>query len=269
MSDAPTKRPTEDALEGYPLEFQRELYSFCGALIFKLLQVGLLDAPAVVGMIRDAIEEARTVFTERGMIEFKRWWEDEGQFANAVEATVIDGDSYSVLDIQDTRGGKQLKEFEHDWGAAGRVVHVYTIPEVDPLPESELGESPDYWRHRLRQRAAEYVGAHFIEPRSPLGRDFPVGPDLILESGIPTRLPADEEAVMIANRLTGLGNPDRLHYRMKLLRGDGPYIPATLLDDVAAEMSTSTATARRNLVKGGFELPEDLTYVLTSPRKAT
>ncbi|WP_420455756.1 hypothetical protein [Rubrivirga sp.] len=268
MSDAPAKRPTEDALEGYPLEFQRELYSFCGALIFKLLQVGLLDAPTVVGMIREAIEEARTVFVERGMIEFKRWWEDEGQFANAVEATVVDGNFLTLIPVQDTRGGKQLVESEHTWGGTTHV-HVYTIPEVDPLPESELGESPDYWRHRLRQLAAEYVATHNIQPRNPLGRDFPVGPDLILESGVPTRLPADEEAVMIANRLTGLGNPDRLRYRMKLLRGDGPYIPAALLEDVAAKMITSTATARRNLIKGGFELPEDLTYVLTSPRKAT
>ncbi len=117
--------------------------------------------------------------------------------------------------------------------------------------------------------AAEYFGAHYIKPKSPLGRDFRVGPDLVLDSGVPARLPADEEAVRIARRLTALDNPDRLNYRMKLLRGDGPYISSALLEDVAAEMNTTTSSARRNLLKGGFELPEDLTYVRASPRQAT
>lgn len=248
----------EGAIGRFSAEFRRELYAFVGPLVYVLLKEGELGVEDVVGLILEAIGEAREVFRDKGWLAFKAWWEAEGAWADRVEWTVVTGEElpssvvlHEVLDVPALLLDDQ-------------TLHV-SVPAV-PLPTGDLEPDPARWRHRIRQRAAEYVGAHFIEPKGPIGRDFPVGPDLLLSGGVPRGLPAYEEAAKIARRLTSMESPDRLDYRMKHLRGGGPYFPQALLDAVAVEMSTSAPSVRRNLIKAGFELPEDLVYVLSTPR---
>ena len=123
----------------------------------------------------------------------------------------------------------------------------------------EPGADLSVW---VARRAALYINAHDFEQ----GRYYedwptPIEEGLSILGGTLGRTP-EEDVRAIAEALTKVGNPDRLRFRVKRYRADGPNLPVALREEVAEQAGLSRTQAGEYLKRSGFELPRDLLFTL-------
>ncbi|OZC04034.1 hypothetical protein [Rubricoccus marinus] len=230
---------------------RKELFAFTGAFLYNEISLGRVPLEPIAAFIPVAVEEARGAMAEGHIDGFTAWWKQSHEASLAVHRALYN--KSGAYTLATPSGDREMREGFEDVG----------------LTEADIAPSPERWHPTVRENAARYVAAYFIDPENPLParhRRFKTGADLSILGGLPKRLPAHELAARIATRLTAEGQPNRLDYRLRTRRGKGPHYPTALVEAVAEEMSVSVATARRRMVEGEFELPLDLTFVLRSPR---
>ncbi len=129
-------------------------------------------------------------------------------------------------------------------------------PDVPPEPAS-------YRPYTLVQSFKWLLFKHGIYGASPKNRPLrTLAKDELLITGPNLEGQSPEErAFRIADELTRPSNSERFTFRMERKSGSaGPNIPRALAAAVAEQMGVSGSSARRYLIKSGFEMPADLLF---------
>lgn len=257
---AMANKPKPLPWEKIPKEYKRQLYLFVPQDLFWLLGEGREDLGGAVEYIRAGLEEVRRLFDEE-RLGAKRWLHEQKDAAL---------ECYPIEHRRHMEGGTEYLELKSGYDdSRGEQVFKWKGTSISGLLEFiTAGESPDWappsderWRRWINWQAARYFFQNEVD-----GRGVPDG-DLIFGSmkfdgpllvdSMPGGEDRTEKVVRMARALTAPEAEGRERFRT---------IKA-LIEELRYYFSESPATLRRDLIRGGYDHPADLTWVRIKRRR--
>lgn len=245
-----------------PSEWKRQIRKFVPPDLFYLLTIGAEDLGAAVERISTGLAEVRRLFDENpdSLVDWVTAEQDAALARVPRELLGKEGQTIAFEWIHSPhRLPPEERELPPEEGETCEVSGA-DIQEPEGIKPRE-----ERWTHWANWKTASYFMQHEIEGRG-LGtaaEKFGLlqldGP--LLVDSLPDDEDRNERAVRLAREWTAPGAEGREKYRLSRYVTGGPNIPGALALKVGYHIGVGKSSARNILAKGGYEHPDNLTWV--------